>query len=263
MASIRQLEARRERIAFEREFHEQQRSKEDREQYDVYVADRRKERLEPLSFEEWRKFIPEEFKDHAPELRGAAASARSTWKETAVLTRDTVAKHRLADEALAELGFDLRLRRNYEFEPLSTPILVDIFTRFRHTEPRFVPTLHLEPISECLSRNQVAFTTPHIRIAWELLLTLGIIQLPEPEPEAKRPEGVNEHGVNLQIAEKDPKVEAERKRREYGTKVVAVGPDGTEYTQFALDRLSADDYKTVMRLVGDRLPKFSNVIVEG
>jgi hypothetical protein len=65
--------------------------------------------------------------------------------------------------------------------------------------------------------------------------------------------------VNLRI-EKDPEVEAERRKREYGTKVVAVAPDGTEYTQFVLDRLSADEYKRVMRLVGDRLPRFSNVI---
>ena len=93
---------------------------------------------------------------------------------------------------------------------------------------------------------------------------MGVIQpKPEPEPEPKQSEGLNEYGVNLQI-EHDPvldaRLAAQRRQQEYGTLIVATGPDGQQYTQYELDRLSADNFKKVMRLFGDRLPKFSNVI---
>jgi hypothetical protein len=50
------------------------------------------------------------------------------------------------------------------------------------------------------------------------------------------------------------------RRDEYATKSVVTGPEGKGYTQYELDRLSADEYRRVMRLCGDRQPRFSNVM---
>src|SRR5258708_22007730 len=88
------------------------------------------------------------------------------------------------------------------------------------------------------------------RAAFERLQYLGLLEeRPEPEP--------------LPAAEARPEVdpaELERQRREaYHTKVLTVY-GGREYTQYDIDRLSADEFKRVMGLYGENLPRFSNVI---
>lgn len=112
-------------------------------------------------------------------------------------------------------------------------------------------------------RNKLNPTATNFARAFCLLWNLGVIQ-PKPDPKPKQqPEGLNAHGVNISI-EHDPvldtRLAAQRRQQEYRTRIVAVGPDGQESTQYQLDRLSANDFKKALRLFGDRLPKFSNVI---
>jgi hypothetical protein len=75
--------------------------------------------------------------------------------------------------------------------------------------------------------------------------------LPEPEPGPEPNPELNPYGVNLNIEQRDPEVQARidaRKRLEnYATKVIMRGPDSTEYTQRDLDRLGADETLKVLR----------------
>lgn len=77
---------------------------------------------------------------------------------------------------------------------------------------------------------------------------------PEPQPAAEP-----ELQPTVEVQELDP-VEAERIAKEkYHTEIVAFYA-GKSFTQFDLDRLPADEYRKVMGLYGENLPRFSNVI---
>ena len=256
--SFREREIRRERLEFENQLRREQRNAEDRQQYESYTKQMRAEHLELLNFEEWLKFVPDE---QGPKLRGAIASATSTVTRTVKIMSEMAATQSLDDDSFSEYGFDLedRPRTDAELSPFAIKLALKAFVK---KEQRWETGLHWDALREFMIRNKLNPTAANFARAFSLLCNLGVIQ-PKPEPEPKQPEGLNEYGVNISI-EHDPmlgtRLAAQSRQQEYGTKIVAVGPDGQEYTQYQLDRLSADDFKKAMRLFGDRLPKFSNVI---
>lgn len=72
MSSSRARQSQHERLEWENRFQAEKRTAEDHEQYDKYAAQMRAESLEPLPFEEWRKFAPAD--ESNPVLRGAIAT---------------------------------------------------------------------------------------------------------------------------------------------------------------------------------------------
>jgi hypothetical protein len=230
-----------------------QRDTDDRAQYDNYVRELRGSGIEILQFEDWRRHVPEELKDADPVLRGVAASTKAHLQRLARVAVDRIANAALTDEELTVLGFDPEDRVIIP-ELLSIPGIADAFKHFAKNEPRYVTDLHYFAISDFTVRNKLFPSDDHIRLTFNHLWDLHL--LPEPEPERERPEGVNEHGVNLTI-QRDPELQAalERKknREEYGTKIVATGPDGRQYTQFQIDQvLTADESLRVMRFMENR-----------
>lgn len=238
-----------ERAAFENNIARQERQVQDKAAYEQYRRENEAERLTPLSFEEWAKFISE---NDDPAIRGASASNRATWRQLANVTKTRIANDTLSDEELSELGFDLRHRPNWRFEYTSHGIAA-MFERFRDREPRFVSALHLSPVGEFLGNNNLILAGPHIEIAFNLLWNMNLIQAkPEPVSEPEAPK------VNLQV-EPDPAREREQRRRDYFEKTI-ITHEGVNYTQAALDKLSATDFRRVMGLYGENLPRFSAVI---
>jgi hypothetical protein len=248
MASERDIAASRERRAWIEAENKRVRNAEDQAQYANYEQQMKSERLTPLPYEQWAKLLPEE---DDPVVRGTFASNRAAWTQFATVTKERVASQSLDDDELVELGFDVRFRPNWELEYTSHGVAA-MFEKFRERESRFVPSLQFRPVGDFLLRNKLILSGPHIEIAFALLWNLNLIApKPEPEPEARK--------VNLAV-EPDPALIERKRREEYGTKIAVTGPDGRGYTQFELDRLGSDEYKSVMRLFGDRQPRFSNVI---
>lgn len=248
----------RQSIIEHREFVQQEerrrRDHEDHVEYAQYVeqveSEQRRcapaQRIEPLTFEEWRTFIPEELKDAPAAVRGTAATNKALWRVLSRSVKAEVESGVLEDQKLSQLGFDIRKRptqQNFELE--FTPFsLGALFEKLRKRDSRFVPTLHVQPVCEFLVRNRLMFGGNHPDLAFNILWNFGIIG-PTVEPESQ-PEGANQFGVELRV-EHDPAVEARKRREAYGTKIVATGPDGHQYTQFQLDRLPADEVLRVLR----------------
>lgn len=162
---------------------------------------------------------------------------------------------KLTDEELQTLGFDLS-DKIFSDDQLSVPLVLDLFNRFRAREPRFRKSLHYKAITDFLLRNDLLPTERHLSLVWNTLLGIGAISLPEPE----RPEGVNEHGVNLNIdrsvMESDPifqsaksELEKRKQRDRYETEVVVTDPEtGQGYTEYMLDRVDSETYRRLMRI---------------
>lgn len=248
MPSARDIQGARKRIEFQQEFEEKQRTNEDAAQYEEYCKNMRAEGLKPLNFCRWREFIPEELKDNAPEIRGLAASNRATYAEINQVKKERIAKHKLMDKELFELGFEIRWRPDYQFEQISQAMVTDIFTRFREKEPRFLPKEHLVPVGEFITRNRLGLTPSQIQVAFDLLLSFGIIQLPAPviaEPEVQTNPELNPYGVNLGIDH-----DAELQRQAYENEVVVTDPEtGREYTAYQLDNVvDSETYRRLMRI---------------
>jgi len=239
-----------ERAAFEDEIARKELEARDRTSYREYEKQMTAERLTPLSYEEWAKFLPD---SDDPATRGSSTSNRAAWTQLTLSIKERIGSQQLDDEELAELGFDLRHRPNWELSYTSHGIAT-MLEKFRNRELRFVPSLHVSPVGEFLGRNNLTLSGPHIEIAFNLLWNLNLIEpKPEPQPEPEAPK------VNLAI-EPDQALEERQRREAYGTRVVAKGPDGHEYTQYEIDRLSADEFKRVMRLFGENVPRFSHVL---
>src|SRR5579864_2855368 len=210
MGSAREDMAAREYRAFMREEAEKQRLAEDRAEHEKYVAEIEREqrgcapaeKIQPLSFEEWRKFIPAELQNAPAAVRGAAASTKSTMTRLLTVAFDRIKTGELSDDELAVLGFDPEDRVFIPEAQLSIPMIVDIFNRFAQREPRYVRKLHYKAITDFLSRNNLVPSEKHVALAFNHLLGVSAIAAPEPEPEPERPESVY---VNLQI-ESDPEL---------------------------------------------------------
>ena len=236
---------------------QQVRDVEDKAEYLKYAKSLREarvapaERVEPLSFEVWRALMPPDEAD--PALRAAIATNRSSYQGLVTSWADTVANRKISDDFLTELGFDLRDRVTNPDVQLTETVIRAGFEEFAQGDSRFDRQTHFDAVSEFLLRNELFPCARNLHYAFSLLWNLALIAA-KPEPEVK---------VNLTI-QRDPEAEArgeaERKRAEYGTKIVAVGPDGIEYTQYQLDRLSADDYRIAVGMYGERYPRFSHVI---
>jgi len=246
MGSVREDVARRERQQFVREFEQQQRDSEDQEQYGRYAKDMQVSGTVPLSFEEWRKFIPEEFSKEEPAVRAALASANSNWKQLVEVTKERVASVPLDDDELRDLGFDLRFRPIWENEYTSHGIAV-AFEKFRDVERRFVPSVHFRPVGDFLMRNRIMLSEPHIQLAFTILLNYVLITPVEPEVEQLR--------ANLRV-EPDPEIERQKRLRDYEEKPV-VRFEGRDYTQKELDVMDSQTYQRVMRM---NTPRVTDVL---
>jgi len=249
MLSAREVQAARERRQWIDAENMRVREQEDRAEYATYVQQMQQERLNPLSFEEWRIFIPQEFQDKPPAVRGGLASATSTWNQTVGTMRDMVANQPLPDDLLADLGFDIRERfANVAMEVNELGIRA-VFEKWIPTEPRFDKSLHIDKLADFLTRNRLFPTLDHIARAFQLLWNMAIFPpKPEPEPAPARPDGLNEYGVNLQI-EPDPAIEA-RKREKYETEVVVIDPEtGRGWTAYQLEhQADAEKYRRLMKI---------------
>lgn len=201
------------------------------------------ERVEPLSFEEWRKFIPEEMKNEPASLRGAVATANYTMSRLKNVAVERLKSGKLTDEELQSLGADLS-DKLFSEDQLSVPLVLDLFNRFRAREPRFRKSLHYKIMTDWLLRNDLLPTDRHLLLVWNTLLGIGALSLPEPEPQ---PESRSTK-VNLSI-EPDPAIEAQKRWEKYTTEIVVTCPDtGIQYTQYALDRVSSELYRKLLRI---------------
>src|SRR5579864_3874293 len=215
MGSARQDLATKEFREFVKEEERKEREAADRAEYKKYVeeieAEQRRcspaERIEPLTFDQWRKFIPEELKDAPAAVRGAAAIARSTMTRVLKVGFDIIKAARMSDEDLSVLGFDIDDRIIIPEAQLSIPVIVDVFRQFAKSEPLYRQKLHFDAIADFLTRNRLVPSQKHVSLAFKYLLGTHAIAAPEPEPEPERPPGVNQYGVNLTI-EHDPVFDA-------------------------------------------------------
>jgi hypothetical protein len=260
MASAREVIERRERQEFIAREAKLQRDAENQIEYQKYVQHMESERISPLTFQKWEQFLPEA---DDPEVRGAFATNLANSAQLLAVTKERVANQSLTDEELAERGFDLRSRVQVPAIELSVNVVRLGFEQFVKRESRFDPKAHIDPVSGFFDRNKLFPSAANFQRVFDLLMSLGIVA-PKLERviESDAAENVNRSGVNLQI-DTDPVLEEGKRHEAYATKSVATGPDGTQYTQFELDRLSADEYRRVMRLCGDRQPRFSNVMRPG
>src|SRR6266478_823939 len=142
MGSVREDIASRERQKFVEDFERRRLETENREQYGLYVQEMRSQALTPLSFDEWKQFLPEN--ENHPVVRGAVASSRANWKKLVETMKERVASTPLDDDELSDLGFDLRFRPIWdnEFTPHGIALM---FEKFRDSETRFVPSIHFRP----------------------------------------------------------------------------------------------------------------------
>jgi hypothetical protein len=252
MPSARETAAAREYREFIASEQKRQLDAENLAEYHKYEQQITAERLTPLSFEDWAKLLP---KNDDPAIRATFASSRANWTQLVNVTKERITSQPLDDEELLELGFDLKNRVRVPEIDLPINVVRLGLEQFAKREPKFDVKFHIENgLSEFFDRNKLFPTASNLERAFALLTRLGILS-PKPEPEREP-----ERKVNLDI-EPDQALEARQRREAYGTHIVAKGPDGREYTQYELDRLSADDFKQVMRLFGERQPRFSHVIV--
>jgi len=262
MPSARQLQERRERIEWERQYEAQQREAEDTIEYQRYLQTFKDAGLagkawdvEPLPFSRWRELMPSE--ESNPAIRGAIASHKHLINTKAVAERDILAGSRpLEDVELQSLGFDLDLRIDSDIQ-LSTVAIRATFEQFSKRVPEFDRELHYDAVCDFLKRNRLEPTLLNVSRTFALLLGMGIVQR-KPEPETPNPE-VNQHGVNLRV-ERDPELEAQQRRKEYRTKVVVTDPrTGEGFTQYQLDRTDSETYR---RLVFGEfaIPRVTDVI---
>jgi hypothetical protein len=249
MASVREIEAAREKREWIDAENRRIREEENKTEYQKYVRQMKDERLTPLAYIEWKKFLPG---DDDPVLRGFVATDRANRTELRTVAKDVICKRQLSDAELSEVGFDTRYRPDHDIENYSPAVIADIFSRFRDVEPRF-DVSHVEPIGHFLKRNRLMLVGPHIELAFNMLLGLGVIE-PKPapvmEPAPARPEGVNGYGVNLQI-ETDPAIETRNRRKKYETEIVVTDPQNNNrgWTQYELDHLAdSETYRRLMRL---------------
>lgn len=251
MPSEREYQQARERRAWIAEEARKQREAEDREEYIKYVNElesqqrqsARAERIEPLTFEKWRRCIPEELKDAPASLRGAAASLNSNTSRILNIAFDRLKNGELTDEELHTLGFDPDDRVLFPEAQLSQPVIVDVFNRFADREPRYVRTLHFEPIADFLSRNKLVPSERHVALTFNHLLGIGALSQPEPEPEPAKP------SINLQI-EPDPELEAQKRREKYEREIVVIDPETQKgWTAYQLDYFAdSETYRRLMRI---------------
>jgi len=246
MGSVREDIARRERQQFVQEFEQQQRDSEDQEQYGRYAKDMQVSGTVPLSFEEWRKFIPEEFSKEEPAVRAALASANSNWKQLVAVTRERVASVPLDDDELTDLGFDLRFRPIWENEYTSHGVAA-AFERFRDYEKRFANS-HFRPVGDFLLRNRIMLSEPHIELAFSIFWNYALIAPVEPKVEQPR--------VNLRV-ETDPEIERQKRLRDYEEKPI-VRFEGRDYSQKEIDLMDSTTFRrVVMRM---RTPRVTDVL---
>src|SRR5690242_12537087 len=104
MPSAREIAARRERREWIDAENRRIREQEDRSEYEKYVGQMKAERLTPLAFDEWRKFLPAE---NDAVVRGFVATDRANRKELLSVARDVISKRQLSDAELSEFGFDI------------------------------------------------------------------------------------------------------------------------------------------------------------
>ena len=180
MSSAREIAAQRERREWIDAENRRIREQEDRSEYEKYVGQMKAERLTPAPYAEWRKFLSE---DDDPVVRGFVATDRANRKELRTVAKDVISKRKLSDDELSEFGFDTRYRPDHDVENYSPAVIADIFSRFRDHEPRF-DVSHVEPIGHFLKRNRLMLVGPHIELAFNILLGVGVIE-PKPAPVAE------------------------------------------------------------------------------
>jgi hypothetical protein len=255
MPSAREAIERRERQEWIAQEAKRQRDAENAMQYQKYVTQMQVEHLAPLMFEEWERFLPEA---DDPEVRGAFATNLANSTQLLAVTKERITNQSLDDQELEEHGFDLRNRVQVPAIELSVNVVRLGFEQFVKRESRFDSKVHIDPMSEFFDRNKLFPSAANFQRVFDFLMSLGILS-PKPEAQTEPQRTEVNHRVNLQV-DIDPVVEERKRRDEYGTKKVLTGPDGKSFTQYELDRLSADEYRRVMKLCGDRQPRFSNVM---
>lgn len=126
--------------------------------------------------------------------------------------------------------------------------------KFKANTPEFYPSnKNIRTLLDYLLQQNVYIADEAtFRAAFERLRSLGLLEERPTEPE---PVTV----MQSETQQSDPDAERERKRQEYFTKPV-VNYAGKDYSQADLDRLSADEYRRVVGLYGENLPRFSNVM---
>jgi hypothetical protein len=223
--------------AEEKETHD----REDRAEYAKYENEMRQNRTDPLSFEQWRSYVPEELKNADAVTRGAAASAFSTFSRLNSVVVDRIRNGELTNDELQVLGFDPS-DRVFAAEALSVPAIAADLQQFAKSESRYLPKIHGPAISEFFGRNKLFPSNDHIRRVFCLLFDLHLLPEP-PEPEPERPK------VNLEI-ERDPVLEARKRREKYEREVVVTDPEnGKGWTAYMLDHVAdSETYRRLMRI---------------
>jgi hypothetical protein len=220
----------------------EQRDREDRAEYAKYEKEMRQNRIDLLSFEHWRSYVPEELKNATPTVRGTAATAHSTFQRLNSVAIDRIKNGELTNQELEALGgFDVS-DRVFSAGALSIPAITMSFEQFAKREPRYVPKLHNPEISAFFGRNNLFPSDEHIRRVFNLLFDLHLLPEP-PEPEPERPK------VNLEI-ERDPALEARKRREKYESEIVVTDPEnGKGWTAYMLDHVAdSETYRRLMRI---------------
>lgn len=243
MPTWRQQLAAREYRQFVADEEKLERERQDKQEYAKYTAAIDEEnadeppalRITPLSFEQWRKFAPNDVAD--PVLRGAATTNHALIQNEMKVTKERIATAELDDSELRLLGYDLS-ERIYDPDLELTPgVLAQFFCRVEQEHPQFDRS-HIGPIGDFLTRNRLFPGTDAIARTLHLLLAVNLIQ-PRQQPEPEKP--------NLNIAPPSPEAVREQQRRDYLTKPVVSDPrTGETLTAYHLDRISADEYKRIM-----------------
>jgi hypothetical protein len=225
---------------------DKQRLSEDQEGYQQYIASLEVEqlrvprafRVEPLSFEEWRKFCPQNESD--PVLRGAKAS------NLALLTRACAEDQKEQDELDAEVragrpdplflmpenAKKLRMDQSqaYKFEEKQVAIFI------KQTPEYFPCRKNADAIRDYLIAQGAEIANIELlRLAFKRLSALGLLEqrpapAPTPAPITRKPEPKPAEpqdefiGFDLQTGER------------------------RKFSQFEVDRMSAQEFKRVFRI---------------
>jgi len=183
----------RERLAFEQAERDSQRLAEDQAEYKKYIQGVAAEqlrvprayRIAPLSFDEWRKYLPEDESD--PVLRGQLATNRALTARLREDERATV----LADSPDTEFelpaearGLSMNIEEARKFAREQAETFVSQNSDYFPSKKNF------ETITNYLSTQGIAIpTVDTFKLAWQRLRTLGLIEeRPTPEPTQVQPE---------------------------------------------------------------------------
>lgn len=261
----------RERLEFELEEAQKELLAQDKREYEKFVLAVEQDqqrvppayRIQPMPFDEWRSYADPSISDAV--VRGAQTSHAALLSK---LRADKAAELEV-ERTTASKAVNAGSRDPGWRTPASCLALKMTFDQakafaksqaeeFCEQNPDYYPTRkNFETITGYMLAQGIQIPNAEtFQSAWERLRSLGFIEerpapVLEPEP--------------IPVEQPEPSAEElrQQRRQDYVTKIVVTDPrTGEGYTEYQLDRLSADEYRRLM--IGEfRTPRITDVIKPG